>query len=854
MDQRVVDRADEDKQNMIKKMMTTLKKEKGLVDVGEMMGLKKAADTMAVDKEAEQAQKEAKAKTKKLKLKVEDKETQEKRRQERRLKLQKEEEKSRDVNRKDKEKRKKRRQEEKLKKEDRKRKEAEEKAREAAERERKRKKLEEERAKLPTVPLFSWGQSKESLRISVNVPNLRVEGLSVVLADDRVNISARDVRNRLYTLDFDLREFVVPSNSSYTLRYSEENPLNPKPDGVNINLQKTVVHRWDRLAHNHSAVKQYMRKDWVQDDGELEEEKEEAELPSGPTLKKVTAAALEELTAMHPMVLAAFRLPWCQKCGEKDREFMKAARMSKEKDHLGSVVFAVVDAREEKYLARRHNYSCSDRCELFIFKQDEIEEPYIVPGRRYAEEIQIDCYKHLLPVVNIVEDKGTFDRVTSAFDTAIVGFFRGPRGEDTWYPQFRAVARQLRGHALFGAIFGGQQPRDYGIDHDGLAPAAGGEGQAQGEGAGRPLILLFKPKENRHVEFTGELVLDKLTHFSKVLSLPLLSTYDFETRQKYQELKVPLGMLWLDGENEDAVENTQAKVVLRRLALRFSGHLVFVMLNNTRDAMLMRPMALDPRRVPTFGISATDEPDSPKFGFDLQVRGRAERSAFWADDGGERAFGRLEAFCAAFLEGTLEASHESAELPPTYRWQGPGVVDEVVWRGFREAVYRTDHDVLLELYNPFRPQHRSYITVLDLVAEALKDVMNLKVARMDTQNNYVLPEFGVTDKEKASTFFFLGAAPERQRRPKRFAGKGSKAEALPEKLIRFLHRETRGHATWDPEERVAWVSREAIRRIKRLRALEKDYEKKMQDEWMQKEMEEFERYKRLGKFDNLPPM
>jgi len=123
---------------------------------------------------------------------------------------------------------------------------------------------------------------------------------------------------------------------------------------------------------------------------------------------------------------------------------------------------------------------------------------------------------------------------------------------------------------------------------------------------------------------------------------------------------------------------------------------------------------------------------------------------------------------------------------------------------------------------------------------------------MDTANNYILPEFGVTDKEKASSFFFLRAAPERQRRPKRFGGRGGRAESLPEKLLRFVHRETRGHVDWDISERVAWVDREAQRRIKRLRAVEKDYEKKMQDEWMQKEMEEFERYKRLGKFDNLP--
>merc|ERR1712083_98462 len=49
-DQREDDRADEEKQEMIKKMMSTLKKEKGLVDVGEMMGLKKAAEAINPEK------------------------------------------------------------------------------------------------------------------------------------------------------------------------------------------------------------------------------------------------------------------------------------------------------------------------------------------------------------------------------------------------------------------------------------------------------------------------------------------------------------------------------------------------------------------------------------------------------------------------------------------------------------------------------------------------------------------------------------------------------------------------------------------------------------------------------------
>lgn len=859
--QREDDHRDHEKQQMIQKMMSTLKKEKGLVDVGEVMGLKKAAEKMGTqdDKSKEKKEKKSKKSSSKSAGKSEQEEAaaQEKRRDAQRKKLKKEEEKLRKLEQKEKEKRKLRREADKKRKEKKQKEEAEFKRWEEKERERKKRKAEklrEERALAPTTPFFSWGQLKDQVHVSISVPKLNASALNVTLKDDAVAVHARDQRNRSFILEFELREFVVVENSSWALRYSAENPLDPKPDGITLTLGKVLAHRWDRLAQKSAAVKQFMRKDWVQDDSELEEE-EEVELPSGNNIKKVTAVALAKLSNSTPMVVAALRFPWCDKCNEKDKYFAKAGRTIRDKEHLSKVTFAVVDVREEKHFGRMHNATCDDQCNLLIFKQDEPNEPYVVPGRRYAEEIQIDCYKHLLPVVSIVDDKDMFDRLNSAFETAIVGFFFGSKEEDAWYVRFKAVARQLRGHALFGAVFGGREPREFGIDHD-ATPSQTGEESHDGADAStntaRPLVLLFKPKEQRHVEFTGELTLSKLTHFSRVLSLPLLSTYEFEHRQKYQELKVPLGMMWLDGQNPDCEENVWAKEIVHRLALRFSGHLVFVMLNGTRDGLLMRPMALDPRKVPTFGISSSEEQDSQKFGFDMQVHTKEKLKSFWADRNG--TFDRLEAFCASFLDGTLEQSHESAELPPSYRWPGPGFVHEVVWKSFRESVYRTEHDILLELYSPMRPQHRTYLTVLDLVAEALKELTGVKIVRMDTANNYVLPEFGLTDKEKASTFYFLGAAPERHRRPKRFGGKGGKAEALPEKLIRFVHRETRDHFQWDVGERVTWVNREAQKRIKRLRALEKDYEKKMQEEWMQKEMEEFERYKRLGKFDNLPPM
>lgn len=93
----------------------------------------------------------------------------------------------------------------------------------------------------------------------------------------------------------------------------------------------------------------------------------------------------------------------------------------------------------------------------------------------------------------------------------------------------------------------------------------------------------------------------------------------------------------------------------------------------------------------------------------------------------------------------VQAAHESAELPSSYKWTGPGVVEEahliclktmilyhfnivfimfytfnsfefasfdvsqVVWKTFRSSM--SSEHVLLELYSPYRPQHRTHLVV-----------------------------------------------------------------------------------------------------------------------------------------------
>ena len=54
------------------------------------------------------------------------------------------------------------------------------------------------------------------------------------------------------------------------------------------------------------------------------------------------------------------------------------------------------------------------------------------------------------------------------------------------------AARALRGHALFGAVFRGHTPSTMGIEWEGDWDSSGHET--------RPLVLLFKPKEERSLD------------------------------------------------------------------------------------------------------------------------------------------------------------------------------------------------------------------------------------------------------------------------------------------------------------------------------------------------------------------
>lgn len=274
----------------------------------------------------------------------------------------------------------------------------------------------------------------------------------------------------------------------------------------------------------------------------------------------------------------------------------------------------------------------------------------------------------------------------------------------------------------------------------------------------------------------------KLWYFSKVLSVPLVSEYSFETRKKLDELGVPLGMLWIDtksAEKDKKVNNTNELWLehVRKLWHKYSGEMWFVQLNTNSDGILLKNFGLDPRKVPCFGIwdlrkggSLSDSVQMPSmpagspFGGGAAVTKQNRNNdpvRYWFPHYGPENFlkdeNKLEDFIKQFLSdsSTLKPAFESIELNPDYKctmWVEHGHVCETSWKNLERDLrdllvienessnskYSNSNStsntntLLVELYHPQRPQHQTRRLVFDILWKGFHEYQNYEHPKHDT--------------------------------------------------------------------------------------------------------------------------
>jgi len=471
-----------------------------------------------------------------------------------------------------------------------------------------------------------------------------------------------------------------------------------------------------------------------------------------------------------------------------------------------------------------------------VFKPDEPDTIYTIPGKKFTGELQVEVYKHVLPAVHDIEGPERFEKFHAAFNTTVIGFFHGNRTTDPHVPAFIDVAESMRGRGLFAACWDGCTPESIGLPR---FYADAGVVELANETGRPPFVLVLKPAENRSVEFNGDLASD-LGLFSKVLSLPLLGSYDFHSRQQYRDAGVPVGMLWVSS-HEFGVSGSRGDVILRNLAQRHAGAVSMVKLNASADGILMRMYGLEPWRLPAFGIADREDFYADRFAFRVDPE---QHEAFWEDPG--RASQELSKFCDDYRAKKLEPSHETLFLNSNYTWQ-PGHVQEVVWGTYQRDVNHSTQDILLELYSPQRDNHHTQTAVMQVVAHSLRSLDLVKVARMDASQNWVPPGLTTRARDSITADYFVITG-NITRRVVKFRGISRVLEHMPERLLRFLHEQSTLEWELDPHLPDMKLVTEQLEEMK---GHEEDAKKAAMQEWIEHEKAEFRRLKGEGKFDGM---
>eukprot|EP00929_Paragymnodinium_shiwhaense_P006457 TRINITY_DN10993_c0_g1_i3.p1 TRINITY_DN10993_c0_g1~~TRINITY_DN10993_c0_g1_i3.p1 ORF type:complete len:853 (+),score=190.40 TRINITY_DN10993_c0_g1_i3:42-2600(+) len=647
-----------------------------------------------------------------------------------------------------------------------------------------------------------WGQTNTTVTVSLDVKK-QLGCPPGDSADVEVSISgvdqfavlagcegvAEDSRHRW---EFELREDVVPEQSRIE---------KPAVGGQLIVLRKQTLHRWDRLLQREGDAS--VMKDWKREDRNLPDE-DEYELPRALNIKQLSYDGLAK-AASDRVVIAALRYPWCLSCAEKDKAFVKATKKINIQDVEGrDLLFASLDVREHKQAARRWNITCrKDHCPLRVFKPDEpLDEPYTVEMRLLYEMDEYSMMTdpmagspgHMPKAQTVKPDFERFEReielllppaVTFLDAKTAVEDFKARNGNvvvasgiDT--TSFRRSARRLRGVASFAWVK--EQTAVNAVEP--FAELWADHATPQRKALSLPLS-------------DGGLDEADVERFVKIHVQPLLQNYTWDLKAVLDGLDLPVAVLWANFSDSNSTEVTENAVVAFRnfcdknRGTNRSRHVICCIKDGTYAYYQREFGNHEPYPFPYFGLTTRlGFGEGERYGYPFTAPQNETIAKFFRTP--NKASKSMSAWVSKVLSGRVAVSHESGKMPEDApkKWSR-GLVQDIVWKTYQKEVNGSTSDILLELYDNQRKQAHIASGVMRTIAAVLKDYKYIKVARMETSQNYVQPIFGRKQYEKETEYYWVPPSLVSDEltpmAPVRYNGS---LPTTPEKLLHFFKKHT----------------------------------------------------------------
>mmetsp|Transcript_81492 Transcript_81492/g.264001 ORF Transcript_81492/g.264001 Transcript_81492/m.264001 type:complete len:684 (+) Transcript_81492:75-2126(+) len=608
------------------------------------------------------------------------------------------------------------------------------------------------------MPRFKWGQTKELIFLSVMVRDLDKASVSVTLpTEGDLVFRAKNTKGEEQALDLPLREDVKPAATKWV--------VSARPDkwgtAVVITLSKQNEHSWDLLVSEPKKFKGIMDKDWTREDQSLQADEEVPyfEDHSG-YIVELTEKNLDKTLGKFAAVVTNVRFPWCSQCKSQDDTFAKAAKLAKQKAKKDKswkkVAFAVLDAREQRKLARTLGAKCDFTCDFKVYTEKG-EEPVVMKSKWSETELLADVTKFLSPAVQVLKSPEEAAPLKEK-NTTCVGQFASEA--DPKYALFKRVASIMRGELVFAASFGA-------------------EGQ----------LALWPHKQNFSFAYEGGWGDNgtELYDWVRPRSIPLLQAYDWQLRETYEKLGLPLAKVWLDDGDKNPSFDKIVRHAVRRVARKFVGKIAFVEQKKSTYSYELRDYALNqPEVYPAFGIASNASYSSNKYAFEVTPAVAASAQDFWKD--ADKAIEKLTEFCEKVLAGSWPQAHETG--PAHTNWT-KGAVKQIAWKTYDQVV-TPEVPLLFEVFSKYRTEHEKKSKEVENLAKALEPHADgVTVANYDTSDNYLPQDDFKREKYSSDTeWYWVPASTNGVQRPPMKKLMKPKTDAPIKKVLEFLKKQS----------------------------------------------------------------
>jgi protein disulfide-isomerase A1 len=389
----------------------------------------------------------------------------------------------------------------------------------------------------------------------------------------------------------------------------------------------------------------------------------------------------DEELSKHEYLLIEFYAPWCGHCKELEPEYKKAASILSN-DHP-PLYLAKVDATKNKELAKRFKLDGYPTVTLYTKGADYVE----YDGERKAGDI-ISWYRRKVNPVSTQLD--TIKEINSFIDVHKVAvIFLGEQNNS--YQEFLKVAKEM------DSLHFAHCPTVECVEHY--------EINKPNE------VLLFKNFDDRIVRLLDVLESSKIKQFILDNVKPFVSSFD-EPMAEYIFSGNRVAMFYLKSLN-----NTTHDEVFKLIAKEYKDKMVFVScdINGDWESRLAAFLGVTEGDLPTIRLlNATEE--APTYIFKDAV-----------------TVVNLRNFINSFYEGRLTRFFKSEPIPETQ----DSPVFKLVGDSFKTEVYESGKNVLVEFYAPWCDHCKKLEPRYLRIAEAYKDIPNLRIAKIDATANDV---------------------------------------------------------------------------------------------------------------------